>query len=222
MRGYGEQLRSWEVVRLRSVNGADGPVEVVTARTHTDDPELAREVLGQIYARYRPKISGIGERFRFSLTSSAAGRVAVDSAVHSMEIDAVCEPLHQVTAAWLVGGSVEIRRGCEELRFGPGDVVLFPYASEWHIRLRGVDQVLLRLDLGDIARVAAQHTDTDAAGFRLLDMRPVSPAMGQYWRSVTTFAHRELTAGPALIHPLVFPRSSPCSPRPRSRCSPTP
>jgi AraC-like DNA-binding protein len=166
---------------------------------------MAHELINQTYARHRPRVSGSNEGFRFSLSTAAAGPVASDVMIHSMDTRLVSDPSHHLTAAFLASGSIEIRHGREEERFGPGEVMLYPYGTEFEAHWTVMDQGLLRLDFDAIAQLAAQRTGTDATAFRFLGMRPVSSAMGRYWRSVTAFVHHDMaTAQPALTHPLVL------------------
>jgi AraC-like DNA-binding protein len=171
----------------------------------TRDPEQAHELINQTYARHRPRVSGSSEGFRFSLSTAAAGQVASDVMIHSMDTRLVSDPSHHLTAAYLASGSIEIRNGREEERFVTGEVMLYPYGTEFEAHWTLMDQGLLRLDFDAIARLAAQRTGTDATAFRFLGMRAVSPAMGRYWRSVTSFVHRDMAAAqPAVTHPLVL------------------
>jgi AraC-like DNA-binding protein len=183
----------------------DGAGEVARFAVRTRDPELAHELISQTYARHRPRVSGSNEGFRFSLSTAVAGPVASDVMIHSMDTRLVSDPPHHLTAAYLARGSIEIRHGREEERFGPGEVMLYPYGTEFEAHWTVMDQGLLRLDFDAIARLAAQQTGADARAFRFLGMRALSPAMGRYWCSVTGLVHRELAvAQPVVTHPLVL------------------
>jgi AraC-like DNA-binding protein len=180
-------------------------VEVARFAVRTRDPEMAHELINQTYARHRPKVSGSNEGFRFSLSTAAAGPVTSDIMIHSMDTRLVSDPSHHLTAAYLAGGSIEIRHGREEERFVPGEAMLYPYGTEFEAHWTVMDQGLVRLDFDAIARLAARRTGTDAKAFRFLGMRAVSPTMGRYWRSVIGFVHRDMAAAqPAVIHPLVL------------------
>jgi AraC-like DNA-binding protein len=190
---------------LRSSTDTDGPVEVARFAVRTRDPELAHELINQAYGQHRPRVSGSSEGFRFSLSTATAGPVGSDVMIHSMDTRLVSDPPHHLTAAAVARGSIEVRHGREEERFGPGEVLLYPYGTEFEAHWTVMDQGLLRLDFDAIARLAAQQTGADATAFRFLGMRAVSPAMGRYWRSMTGFVHRELAAAqPAVTHPLVL------------------
>jgi AraC-like DNA-binding protein len=190
---------------VQSASGTAGAAGVSRGEVKTRDPELAHELISQTYGRHRPKISGSSERFRFALCTASAGQVISDTMFHSMNTDVAADPPHHLTAACLAGGSIVVRCGREEECFGPGEVRLYPHGTEFEARWSSMDQVLLRLDFDAVARLAAESTDTDAAAFRFLGMRAISPAMADYWRSVTTFTHRGLAAECSpLIHPLVL------------------
>jgi AraC-like DNA-binding protein len=190
---------------LRSSTDTDSAGEVARSSVRTRDPELAHELISLTYARHRLRVSGTSEGFRFLLSTAAAGPVASDVMIHSMDTRLVAGPPHHLTAAYVAGGSIDVRHGREEERFGPGEVMLYPYGTEFEAHWTVMDQGLLRLDFDAIARLAAQQTGVDATAFRFLGTRAVSPAMGRYWCSVTRLAHRELAgAQPTLTHPLVL------------------
>jgi AraC-like DNA-binding protein len=190
---------------LRPSTVPDGAVGVARFAVRTRDPELAHELISETYARHRPQISGSSDSFRFSLSTALAGRVASDVMTHSMSTRVACEPSLHLTVGCLAGGFMTVCAGREEQRFGPGEVLLYPYGTEFEARWSGMDQGVLRLDFGNVAQLAAQTTGTDAVAFRFLGMRAVSPAMGQYWRSVAALVHRELAPRQfTTIHPLVL------------------
>ena len=171
----------------------------------TRDPELAHELVSEIYGAHRALISGNSEDFRFSLCSAAVGSIACDVMTHSVSTRVVMEPLRHLTAAYLKGGRVVVGRGRADQRFGPGDVVLYPYGVGFGARWSNTDQAMLRIDFGSVATLAAATTDSDPATFRFLGMRPVSPAMGRYWRTLMIYLHSDLAATqPAIGQPLVL------------------
>jgi AraC-like DNA-binding protein len=139
------------------------------------------------------------------MSSAAAGSIASDTLVHSLDTRVAAEPTRFLTGAYLAHGRLAIRRGREEQRFEPGDAVLYPYGAGFEVGWDTLDQTLVRLSFSDIARLAAQTTGADAATFRFLGMRPVSAEMGRYWCTVMVYVHREFAAQrPALSHPLVL------------------
>jgi AraC-like DNA-binding protein len=170
----------------------------------TRDLDLAHELLSEAYAAHRPHYSGSRERFRFSLVSTATGSIASDALSHSMGTVAAVETVRHLTVAHLMGGGVAIERGHDEARWGPDDVFLYPYGTNFVVRWDTMDQSVIRLDFDKVARFATATTGTDTA-LRFLGMRPITPEMGQYWRTVTGFVHRELVAPSSTItEPLVL------------------
>lgn len=171
----------------------------------TRDPDLAHQLISDTYANHHPRVSGSHERFRFSLTSAVTGSIATDRLTHSMSIRTAVEPLRYLTASCLTRGRLAIHRGREEQHFNPGDVALYPYGAGFEARWDTMDLGLLRVDFDKIAQLASQCADIRIERFRFLGMRPISPAMGHYWRDVTAFVHREL-ADPqtTIIEPLVL------------------
>lgn len=122
-----------------------------------------------------------------------------------MSTRAAVEPLHHLTATYVAAGGVAVRRGQDEHRLGPGDVALYPYGAGFEARWSTMDLGLLRLDFAKVTQLAAQTADIDAAAFRFLDVRPVSARMGQFWRDLVVYVHRELaTERSAIVHPLVL------------------
>jgi AraC-like DNA-binding protein len=192
-------------LELRQGSDSEGAAKVARQTVRTRDPERAYEVIAETYARLRPRISGSSEEFRFSLSTADAGLICADAMRHSMSFRAGVEPLYCLTAGSVVGGTLTIRRGCEEERFGPGDVLLYPYGVGHDVQWDRFDQGLLRMRFAAVADLAAQSTGTDPGRFRFLGMRPISPAMAAHWRSVATFVHRELAGDePPMLHPLVL------------------
>ena len=190
---------------LRPGSCLSAPVGVERFAVQTRDPELAHELISEIYGVHRALLSGDCENFRFSLSSAAVGSIASDVMTHSVSTRVVMEPLRHLTAAYLKGGRVVVGRGRADQRFGPGDVVLYPSGAGFGARWSSIDQGLLRMDFGSVAKLAATTTDTDPATFRFLGMRPVSPAMDQYWRTLMVYLHRDLAATqPAIGQPLVL------------------
>jgi hypothetical protein len=121
---------------LRPGSCTNAPVGVERFAVQTRDPELAHELLSEIYGVHRALLSGRRADFRFSLSSASVGS---------------------------------------------------------------------HIDFGSVAKLAAATTDSDPATFRFLGMRPVSPAMGQYWRTLMVYLDRELAAAqPAIGQPLVL------------------
>lgn len=171
----------------------------------TRDPELANQLISDTYAIHHPQASGAQERFRFSLTSAAAGSIATDRMVHSMSTRTAVEPVRYLTASFLTRGRLAIHRGREEQRFGPGDVALYPYGAGFEARWDTMDLGLLRVDFDKIAHLASQSADIRTERFKFLSMRPVSPAMARYWRDLTALMHRELAKPqPTIAEPLVL------------------
>jgi len=192
---------------LRPAQNMTDPVAVQRFAVRTRDPELAHELISETYGVHRPRISGSRERFRFALRSSVVGSVASDVMTHTMSTCASVEPLRHLTATYVAAGSVAVRRGREDDRLGPGDVGLYPYGAGFEARWNTMDLGLLRLDFDKVARLAAQTADVDAAAFRFLGVRPVSARMGQFWRDLVVYVHRELaTERSAIVHPWCWPR----------------
>lgn len=179
----------------RSLKALGHTEDAVTTEHHTfctDDLELAHEALARTYSRHRYQISGGREDFRFALRRASAGHLAGDKVIHSAGAQYSPDPLNRWTAGFLVGGSIEVRSGREEERFGPGDAVLYPYGTRFEMRWTRVDQEILSVDFDVIAHLAAQRTGPDAAPVRFLGMRPVSPGMASYWCSMAGFVQRAL------------------------------
>ena len=181
-----------------------GGVQVSRVAVQTRDLELAHELLSEVYATHRPYYRDSREGFRFALRSTATGSSASDVLTHSMGTLAAIEPPRHLTVAHLAGGGVSIERGYDVARWGPDGVFLYPYGTSFVLCWDTMDQHVMRLDFDKVARFATATTGTDSA-LRFLGMRPITPEMGQYWRTVTAFVHRELTApGSAVTEPLVL------------------
>jgi AraC-like DNA-binding protein len=185
---------------------ANSPLRVTRITVQTRDLELAHDLLSEQYAAHRPQCTGSRERFRFSLSSTTIGSISADLLTHSVSTVVTTEPVHHLTVAHQGRGAVLIQRGREEVHLGPGDVALYPCATDFSVRWNMMDQSIVRLSFDKIAEFAAATTGSDAP-VRFLGVRPVSADMARYWRTVTTFVHRELTApGSAITEPLVLAR----------------
>jgi AraC-like DNA-binding protein len=187
-------------------NSDSGDQTGVTQRTErTHDPDLAHDVLARTYAEHRYQVSGSRAEFRFSLRTADAGSICLDTMRHSMNFQAQARPLHRLTAGSVASGAVTVRSGREEERFGPGEALLYPYGDDWQISWTRFDQTLLRMRFETVADLAALSTGLDATRFRFLGMRPISPAMGAHWRSITAYLERQLAGeGAATLHPLML------------------
>ena len=190
---------------FQTSSDTEGMAKVARHTVRTRDPVLAQVVMAETYARHRPLISGSSAEFRFSFSTAETGPICVDAMRHSMSFRAGVEPLYDLTAGSVAEGTTTICCGGEEERFGPGDVLLYPYGAGYDIQWTNFDQGLLRVRFEAVAELAAQSTGTDPGQFRFLGMRPVSPAMAAHWRSVAAFVHREMAGDePAIVHPLVL------------------
>jgi AraC-like DNA-binding protein len=189
---------------LRQRGDTEDAAQVARRTLRTGDPEQANVMLAQTYARHRPRIGGSSEHFWFSLSTAEAGSICTDDMRHSMSFRTRVEPLYRVTVGSVGRGTTTIRCGREENRFGPGDVLLYPYGG-FDIQWDHFDQGLLRTPIETVAELAAQSTGTDPGRFQFLGTRPVSPAMAAHWRSMATFVHRRLSDDDsAILHPLVL------------------
>ncbi|UNZ17378.1 AraC family transcriptional regulator [Streptomyces sp. 891-h] len=181
----------------------DDPVRRI--RMRTSDPQEAEEFLRRTYTEHTAQLFGETERFRFDAALTQAGALGVERLAHSMRVRAEAEPPHCVYVVQVLGGTLEVSAGRNELRSGPGDLhVCDPYAptlAEWdNVRL-GV----VRIGLREVERVAADLAEGDTATARLSFARPVSPERARYWQAVVRHISHDVLGNPqAAGSPLIL------------------
>ncbi len=170
----------------------------------TSDVVAAHESIRNTWVPHRLRIRGSRERFTYRQTTASAGKLAVDSARHTMDVEQTLEPLDFTMVGLVCDGRFRVRRPGEECWVVPGDVLLYPqgvpYTADWEvIALRTV-----RLPTSEVARVAAAGSGIDAADFRFEGLSPVSPQWRRHWQVTMAYLH-SLFAGPspAVANPLI-------------------
>ncbi|MET8091250.1 AraC family transcriptional regulator [Micromonospora sp. NPDC005220] len=120
-----------------------------------------------------------------------------------LEID--LEPLSDLLLVAVVTGRAVVRDGREEVRAGPGEVLLHRTGRPLINVGQQFDLYSMNLDSRTVTEVAVERTGIDPGDFRFEAMTPVSSEMGRLWHDSATHLYSLLT-GPAeaLENPLVI------------------
>ncbi|MET9858455.1 AraC family transcriptional regulator [Streptomyces smyrnaeus] len=174
-------------------------------RMRTSDPREAEEFLRQTYTEHTPQLFGDQDRFRFDAALTQAGAIGVERLAHSMRVRAEAEPHHCVYVVQVLGGTLEVSAGRNELRSGPGDLHLCdPYAPTL-VNWDNVRLGVVRIGLREVEQVAAELAGTDEATARFSFARPLSPERARYWQSVVRHVSHDVLGNPqAAGSPLIL------------------
>ncbi|MGP3972825.1 AraC family transcriptional regulator [Streptomyces sp. 8N114] len=181
----------------------DDPVRRI--RMRTSDPQEAEDFLRRTYADHTPQLFGDRERFRFDAALTQAGSIGVERFAHSMRVRAEAEPHHCVYVVQVLGGTLEVTAGRNELRSGPGDLHLCdPYAPTL-VRWENLRLGVVRIGLREVEQVAADLAGTESATARLSFARPLSPERARYWQAVVRHVSHDVLGNPqAAASPLIL------------------
>jgi AraC-like DNA-binding protein len=170
----------------------------------TDDPDLAREKLCELYSATGPiRYSGDGADFEFTLRAMQAGDLHGGRFRHSMPTHAEIAPFRQFLTAIVLSGEMSWASSGEQRLFRRGAVLRCPTVARSDTSWSDLTVALVGVPLAAVEHAAQAH-GTDPAALRFYTMAPVSPAMTQRWRALTGFVHRLLsTDGAVLDSPLI-------------------
>lgn len=182
------------------------PIErsVVVARTMNESAEVIR----QLYIGHEPRLGRDHAGTEFRVVSARAGvragPLGADRVHVTVNFRTATEPFGYLFAMSVVHGVFAASTGGDECRAGAGDVLLFPPGAPVTARWTDLDAGILRLPVACAADLAAERFGIDAADLRFESMSPVTPRLGQYFRSVCATVGRELMAdGSAAAYPLI-------------------
>ncbi|PZF80815.1 AraC family transcriptional regulator [Jiangella anatolica] len=177
---------------------------MIVARTMNESAEVIR----QVYIGHEPRLGRDHAGTEFRVVSARApvraGSLGADRVHVTVNFRTATEPFDYLFALSVVNGIFAVAIGDEACRAGAGDVVLFPPGSPVAAQWADLDAGILRLPLSTAADLAAERFGIDAADLRFESMLPVTPRLGQYFRSVCAAVGRELMADEsAAAHPLI-------------------
>jgi AraC-like DNA-binding protein len=179
-----------------------GPVR--RRRFATADPEHAHAFLLGVYGQHTLRLSGGDDPpgFHLEYDGVSTDRFAVERITHGAAVEGLFAPVEAVVVAHVLDGDLRITSRREELRAGPGDVLLCGAGADVLVTSRRLDVEIVRLAPAAVARVVAELTGFDAPSVPFDLSRPVSPARAALWRSTVAHLRRdvlgddEVTASP--------------------------
>jgi AraC-like DNA-binding protein len=171
----------------------------------TDDTDLARARLSELYATIRPiRYFGDGTDFEFELRAMQAGELHGGRVRHSISTRAEIAPFRQFLTATVLTGQTRWESGGEQVACRRGQVLRCPTVTSSDTTWSDVTVALVGVPLSVIEQAAQAHTGIDPAGLRFHSLIPVSPVMTRRWRALTGFVHRMLSVdGTMLDSPLI-------------------
>ena len=167
----------------------------VPRRRHfaTSDPEQAHAFLRTVYG---PHTLHFGDQdfagFHLEYDGIATNRFAVEHVRHDTAVEALFAPAESLLVIHPLAGELRISSRRDELRAGPGDVVLCDAATDVRLVATRLDVEVVRLDPGAVARVVAELTGFDAPTLPIDLCRAVSPARAAHWRATIAHLRRDV------------------------------
>lgn len=182
----------------------DGAVR--TSSITTERPEVASQLIGQIFARTRLELAAADPDFQFRVVRAEVGELACGIQRWGFTGRSVSEPLtHFSTVLVSEGSMTQERPGVADLKLGPGGV----WRSDTEQATRATwtphsTFATLHLSLVGIAEAAGARSDVAGAGVRFLDNTPIDEPCERYWAQLMRMAYREATVkDSSLATPLI-------------------
>jgi AraC-like DNA-binding protein len=174
------------------------PADIVELTT--DDPDLARAKLSELYSTTRPiRYFGDGSDFEFTLRAMQVGELHGGRIRHPIPTRAEIAPFRQFLTATVLAGQMRWDSGGEQIALRRGQVLRCPTVTSSDTDWSDLTVALMRVPLEAIERAAQAHTGIDPADLRFHTLTPVSPAMTRRWRTLTGFVHRMLSVDGAML-----------------------
>lgn len=184
---------------------ATAPPPVRRTSLSTTDPDEAHEHIRAAYAEHSVRLSGSRDRFRFRHDLADAGTFGVARYHHSMTCRVHVEPIGFLLVGQMIGGTLRVTSGGEELRPVRGEVFLFSPAQRMTVEWEDFRAGLVRLEQSVVDRVAAEvHGPATPAGVRFTQAGAVSTDHARHWHGLVRYLHRDVLGNPAMAEsPLV-------------------
>jgi AraC-like DNA-binding protein/anti-sigma regulatory factor (Ser/Thr protein kinase)/catechol 2,3-dioxygenase-like lactoylglutathione lyase family enzyme len=177
---------------------ADGTATAVTAlrrrRFATADPEHAHAFLRSVLGEHTLRLSGAEQAPGSHLEYDGADTnlFAVERIAHGAAVEALFPPAEAVVVAHPLDGGLRVTARREELRAGPGDVVLWGPGADVLVGSSRLDAEVVRLAPATVRRVTAELTGLDLPVVPFDLSHPVSPARAALWRSTVAHLRRDV------------------------------
>ena len=172
-------------------------------RFATGDPEQAHAFLRTVYGPHTLHLADTDlAGFHLEYDGVATNRFAVEHVRHATAVESLFGPAESLVVVHPLTGELRLTSRRDELRAGPGDVLLCDAATDLRIFSPRLDVEVVRLDPVAVARVVAELTGFDAPTLPIDLCRAVSPARAAHWRATVAHLRRdvlgdgEIMAGP--------------------------
>lgn len=177
---------------------AVGSPTAVTAphrrRFATADPEHAYAFLRGVYGEHTLRVSGADEHpgFHLEYDGTSTDRFAVERITHGATVDGLFASADAVVVTHVLDGDLLVGSRHDELRAGPGDVLLCGSGADMALRSVRLDVEIVRFAPAAVARIAAELTGFDAPSVPFDLGRPVSAARAALWRATVAHLRRDV------------------------------
>ncbi|WP_247706729.1 helix-turn-helix domain-containing protein [Streptomyces liliiviolaceus] len=166
------------------------------------DPEASYDFLRHTYADLRVCSSRHEGDYRMSVSSWACSEFSMDDIRHSTHLLVQTGPFPRETFLYLRAGRVRATADGGEYRWLPGDWGVYPSRTPIGFDTHPIDDRVVSLPAGALARVAATLGDDD--GVRFTGWAPVSADKCRLWDTTVAYVHSQLAAQDSpLCEPLI-------------------
>jgi AraC-like DNA-binding protein len=175
------------------------PVAVKAPRRRrfaTGDPEQAHAFLRTVYGPLTLHLADADPNgFHLEYDGVATHRFAVERVRHATAVESLFAPADALVIVHPLAGSLRLTSRRDELRAGPGDVLLCDASTDVRIVSPHLDVEVVRLDAAAVARVVTELTGFAAPTMPIDLCRAVSPARAAHWRATVAYLRRDVLAG---------------------------
>jgi AraC-like DNA-binding protein len=168
----------------------------------TDDLAEAWEFLDRTYGGQLLTASVPAGSPFLAASLTQTGAFAVSDVTLPADLTFAVGPLDQVIISTVTRGAVQIERGQDIDRYGPGDVLLGSTQHGLTVRTHALSDHNVILPLRLLYAVAGTEPGTSAP-LRFLSPRPLGPAARAQWAGVTRFVDSLLANPEASLSPLI-------------------
>ncbi len=178
---------------------APHPVAVRAPRRRrfaTADPEQAHAFLRTVYGPLTLHLADADlDGFHLEYDGVATHRFAVERVRHATAVESLFAPADALVAVHPLAGSLRLTSRRDELRAGPGDVLLCDASTDVRITSPHLDVEVVRLDARAVTRVVTELTGFRAPTLPIELCRALSPARATHWRATVAYLRRDVLAG---------------------------
>ncbi|MCD2197562.1 AraC family transcriptional regulator [Actinomycetospora endophytica] len=164
----------------------------------TDDPDLAYAMICARYSDSTFRISGHRDAFQLHLRGTDTDRFSLERMRQSVAFGTSTAPSGALFVARPRAGRCDVSTDEREVQFGPGETVLIDPLRPLSTCLDDVDYDVVRLDLGETARIAADLSGLAPEGVRFWLSRPLSASRERHWHAAAEHVRRDVLGDPEI------------------------